>query len=439
MRFQLAALLCLITACNSSADWPGWMGPNRDNRPDDLKLPKDFASQPPKVLWRTSTDGGYSGPAVSDGRIYVSDYRSGEDNSVANFERKQITGRERVRCLDATSGAELWSHAYPVSYSISYPAGPRCTPTVDDDRVYSLGAEGELICFKTEDGEIVWSKNLPREYSTKAALWGYASHPLIDGDKLICVVGGSGSHIVAFNKYTGEEIWRQGTASEQGYVPPTIINAGGTRQLITASPDAINSLDPETGKPFWSKPYEATNGSIIMSPIVAKIDGQSYLYLAGYSNKNLLLKLSETTPAAEVVWQDVNKHAVSPVNVQPILDGKMLYGFDQKGALMGIELPSGERQWETGQPISERPIQSATAFIMAPKGDDRYLMFTELGDLVIAEMNQAGFNEIDRAHVIDPTGVAFGRRVVWSAPAVDDGKLFIRNDKEVICVQIAPQ
>ncbi|OYP36402.1 PQQ-binding-like beta-propeller repeat protein [Rhodopirellula sp. MGV] len=437
LRQPLAALLLLTPAGTSSAEWPGWMGPNRDNRPSDLKLPADFTAKAPEVVWKTPTAGGYSGPAVAGGRVYLTDYESNQDSTVANFERAKLTGRERVRCLDASTGKELWSHAYPVSYSISYPAGPRCTPIVDGDTVITLGAEGQLICFQTQDGSIVWSKDLPKEYSTKVALWGYASHPLIDGDKLICVVGGTGSHVVAFNKRTGEEIWRQGTASEQGYVPPTIINAGGTRQLITAGADAVNCLDPETGKVYWTTPYEATNGSIIMSPVTTTIDGKTYLYIGGYSNKNLLLELADDKPAMTVVWQDENRHAISPVNVQPILDGNMLYGFDQKGTLMGVELPSGDRLWETGQPIAERPIQSATAFIMAPKGDDRYLMFTELGDLVIAEMTADGYNEIDRAHVIEPTGVAFGRRVVWSAPAVDDGKLFIRNDKEIVCVDVS--
>ncbi|WP_200836537.1 outer membrane protein assembly factor BamB family protein [Roseiconus lacunae] len=437
-QFMSLALLTVLSS-TGFAEWPGWMGVGRDNRPTDLTLPSDFQAVPPAVLWKAPAAGGYAGPAVQGGNVYLADYQTSADSTVPNFERKKITGRERVRCLDAQSGEEKWSHAYPVSYSISYPAGPRCTPIVDGDRVYTLGAEGELICFQASDGEIKWSKNLPREYSTKPALWGYASHPLIDGEKLICVVGGTGSHLVAFNKRTGEELWRQGTASEQGYVPPTIIQAGGVRQLIIANPDAVSSLDPESGKPYWSTPYQATNGSIIMSPVTAQIDGKTYLYVAGYSNKNLLLELDDRKPAATVVWQDINKHALSPVNVQPIVDGKMLYGFDQNGALMGVELPSGDRQWQTGQPIAERPLRSATAFILAPKGDDRYLMFTELGDLVIARLTTEGYEEIDRTNVIEPTSVAFGRRVVWSAPAVDQGRLFIRNDNEVICLQVSPK
>lgn len=439
----MRALMCsaLVFGCLTQpapADWPGWMGAGRDNQPEGVTLPKDFSSQPPKLVWKQPAAGGYAGPAVAGGRVYLTDYITGDDVSVANFERKSFTGEERVRCLDATSGEEIWSHRYPVKYTVSYPAGPRCTPNVEDDRVYTLGTEGDLICFDAASGDVRWSKSLTKDYGTKAALWGYASHPLIDGDKLICVVGGDGSHVVAFNKMTGEELWRQGSATEQGYVPPTIIDAGGSRQLIIGSPDEIRSLDPDTGKQYWSVPYQATNGSIIMSPLTTMIDGKHYLYMGGYSSKNLLLELDADSPNATVVWQDINRAAISPVNVQPIIDGDMLYGFDQKGTLMGVQLPSGDRLWETSKPLSERPLGTGTAFIIRPKGEDRYLMFTELGDLVLGTMTPKGFTELDRTHVIEPTGVAFGRRVVWSAPAHNGTKIYIRNDKEVACYDLLP-
>ena len=186
---------------------------------------------------------------------------------IDNFDRKEFTGTERVLCLDETTGKEKWQHEYPVKYTISYPAGPRCTPIVDGDKVYTLGAEGNLICFKADSGEIVWQKNLPKEYNTKTAMWGYASHPLIDGNKLICLAGGDGTHAVALDKNTGHEIWRSSTSPEQGYSPPTIIEVGGKRQLLLARPNALSAVDPETGSEYWSVPYEATSGSIIMSPV----------------------------------------------------------------------------------------------------------------------------------------------------------------------------
>ncbi len=111
-------------------------------------------------------------------------------------------------CLDEATGNVLWKHEYPVTYSISYPAGPRCTPVVNNGKVYALGAEGNLTCLEAASGDVVWSKDFHKDYNAKTAVWGYASHPLVDGENLICVVGGEGSHAVAFNKNTGEEVWR---------------------------------------------------------------------------------------------------------------------------------------------------------------------------------------------------------------------------------------
>ncbi len=232
---------------------------------------------------------------------------AGGDAKVDNFERKALAGQERVLCLDAKTGKEIWKHEYPVTYAISYPAGPRCTPIVDAGRLYTLGAEGKLICFDPNSGKVQWERDLPKDYATKSALWGYAAHPLIDGQKLICVVGGEGSHTVAFDKTTGKEIWKFGTAPEQGYSPPTIIKAAGVRQLILANPSAINAVDPETGKQLWTVPYAATSGSIIMSPIVVG----EYLFIGGYSNHNLLLKLNQDKPGVTEVARDKTKRFVS--------------------------------------------------------------------------------------------------------------------------------
>jgi outer membrane protein assembly factor BamB len=242
---------------------------------------------------------------------------------------------------------------------------------------------------------------------------------------------------VAFEKKTGKELWRYGTAGEQGYVPPTMIQAGGTRQLVTASADWIAAVNPENGKEYWSVPYAASNGSIIMSPVAFTVDGKQYLYIGGFSNKHLLLELDAEKPAAKVVWRDLNRQAISPVNVQPMVDGDMMYGFDQKGWLLGVEFPSGRRVWETSQPLSERPLRTGTAFIISPQGDSRYAMFTEQGDLLLAKLSRDGFEELDRVNLVEPTGVAFGRKVVWSAPAYDGTKIYVRNDKEVVCYQWA--
>jgi outer membrane protein assembly factor BamB len=321
-----------------------------------------------------------------------------------------------------------------VKYTISYPAGLRCTPIVDGDKLYTLGAEGNLICFQADSGDVIWKKDLPKEYQTKTAMWGYAGHPLIDGERLITLAGGAGSHAVALDKNTGAEIWRALSAPEQGYSPPTIFELGGKHQLLLGRPNALSAVDPETGREYWSVPYEATSGSIIMSPV----RWGHNIYFAGYSNKSLLVAVAEDGATADIVWRDKPQHGISPVNVQPFVSEGIIYGFDQSGRMYAVELLTGKRLWDTTEPVSKRPVYSGTAFIVR-QGDagDRYWLFTENGDLIIARLTPERYEEIDRAHVIEPTNAAFGREVVWCMPAFANRRMYVRNDSECICVDLA--
>ena len=431
MRCACFVLAAAIGTSLHAEDWPQWMGTHRDNVWRESGLIENFPDDGAKILWRTPIAGGYAGPSVAGGRVYITDYVTKEDVKVDNFDRKQFSGTERVLCLDEASGNEIWKHEYPVTYSMSYPAGPRCTPNVNDGSVYTLGAEGHLYCFNAKRGSVIWSKHLPTEYKTKTPLWGYAAHPLIDGEKLICVVGGPGSHVVAFNKHTGAQLWRSLTSSEQGYSPPMIIQAGGERQLILFHPDGVTSVDPETGQEYWTADYEASNGSVIMTPVRSG----NLLFAGGFSQKNILIQLASDKPAATVLWRDEVKTAISPVNVQPFLEQDFLYGFDQNGKLYGVELKTGRRVWESTAPLDgKRPVNSGTAFIV--KQGKRFWMFNELGELIIAKLTPEGYSEIDRAKVIQPSNVAMGRRVVWAAPAWANQKVFLRNDNECVCVDL---
>lgn len=253
-----------------AADWPQWMGPQRDNVWREDGIVAELPEGGPKVAWRAPVAGGYAGPAVADGKVFIADYVTADNVNVANFERKESTGVERVLALDEATGKELWKYEYPVKYTVSYPAGPRCTPAVSDGKVYTLGAEGNLLALDAKSGEVLWQHDFNKEYGAKTALWGYAGHPLIDGDKLICIVGGEGSYVVAFDKNTGQELWKNLTSPEQGYSPPAILDVMGQRQLVLLRPDAVTALEPDTGKEIWSVPYESTNGLVVMTPVVWK-------------------------------------------------------------------------------------------------------------------------------------------------------------------------
>ncbi|MEY2726154.1 MAG: hypothetical protein RLZZ458_2021 [Planctomycetota bacterium] len=412
-------------------DWPQWMGPGRDNIWRETGILETFPAGGPKTVWKTEIAGGYSGPAVAAGRVFITDYVTGDNVKVDNFDRKEFSGVERVLCLEEETGKVLWTHTDNVKYSISYPAGPRCTPVIEQGRVYTLGAEGLLYCFNVADGKVLWRRDLKADYTTTAPLWGYSAHPLIDGPRLLTLAGGPGSHIVALDKLTGKEIWRSLTSGStgQGYSPPTIVEHGGRRQLILYRTDAVSSVDPETGKEFWSVPYEASNGSIIMSPVLMG----DYLYAAGYSNRNLLLKLKPDQSRPDEVFRDV-KDLISPVNVQPFLEQNVLYGLDQKGFLRAVQLPEGKQLWETDEAVGGRPRGSETAFLV--RHEDRFVMFNERGELVLARITPEKYSEISRAKVIEPSNVAFGRDVVWSMPAFANRRIYVRNDREIICIDM---
>ena len=431
-RFLFACCAVVIAPLPLPADeWPQWMGPGRDNVWREDGVLEALPAAGPRVVWRVPIAGGYAGAAVAGGRVFVTDYVTAADVKVANFERKTSTGTERVLCLDEATGQLLWKHEYPVTYTIAYPAGPRCTPTVDGDRVYTLGAEGDLFCFDAATGKVVWSRDLKKDYATKAALWGWASHPLVDGEKLICIAGTDAAHAVAFDTRTGKELWRAGTAPEQGYVPPSIIEAAGVRQLVLVKPDGVYAVDPDTGKLLWETPYNADNGSIIMTPV--RIG--DHLYVGGYQGKNLLLKLKADAPGVDVVWRNKPKQGISAVNVQPFVADGIVYGFHESGELRAMRIPEGDFAWRGDGPLGARPQGSGTAFITRHR--DRFFLFTETGDLVIAKLTPAGYEELSRAHLIEPTNVAFGRPVVWCAPAYANRSIVVRNDAEIIRVSLA--
>jgi outer membrane protein assembly factor BamB len=428
----VASLIC--HGALSADDWPQWMGPRRDGTWRETGVLTKFPEGGPKVQWRVEIGGGYAGPAAADGRVFVTDYilSEGKQPQPNPGARNKLQGRERILCFDAATGKPLWRHEFDCPYHVSYPAGPRVTPTVHQGKVYTLGTEGHLLCLDAAKGSVLWSKELKKEYKCETPMWGFCGHPLIDGQKLVCLVGGEGSIAVAFDKDTGKELWRALEAKEPGYCPPTLIEAGGKRQLLIWHAEAICSLDPETGKVYWEEACKPMYGMSITAP--QKLG--DYLFVGGIGNIGVCLKLAKHKPAVEVVWKADNKTGVCGANSTPLLDSGMIYGCDcHNGAFRGVKLETGERLWETFQPTTGgRALSHGTAFIV--KNGDRYFLFSETGDLIIARLSSKGYEELSRAKILEPTGEGFGRKVVWSHPAFANKCCFARNDKELVCVSL---
>jgi outer membrane protein assembly factor BamB len=430
-------LFVFLTMSVFADDWPQWLGPKRDAVWRETHIISQFPKSGPAVKWRVPVAAGYSGPSVTGGRVFLTDRQQGKGGASENFQRGMIPGNERVLCLDASDGRVIWKHEYDCPYNVSYPAGPRANPVVHEGRVYILGTEGNLFCFDAADGKILWSRELKKDYSVETPLWGFSAHPLVDGEKLICLVGGTGSVAVAFNKNTGKEIWRALTAKEPGYCPPMIYAVGATRQLIIWHPESINSLDPETGKLYWSQPFVVRSALSIPTPRLQ----DDLLFITSFYNSSILLRLDHEKPAASVVWRgkansERNTEALHSIMSTPFIDGEYIYGVCSYGQLRCLKTATGERVWETfAATTGGKEVRWANAFLV--KNGDRFFLPNEKGELIIARLTPKGYDEISRAKLLDPTNTAAGRDVVWSHPAFANRCIYARNDKELVCVSLA--
>jgi outer membrane protein assembly factor BamB len=438
----LAAIALGCASALRADDWPQWLGPQRDSVWRETGIVRSFPAGGPPVMWRTQVGSGYSGPAVAQGRVYVLDHHfaKASDKPADPFARGSIPGDEAILCLNAADGTVLWRHQYDCPYTVSYPAGPRTTPLVSDGKVFTLGAEGNLFCLGAKTGKVVWSRDFKADYNIKTPMWGFAGNPLLDGNKLICLAGGSNSTVVALDKNTGHEIWRALSAKEPGYCSPVIFKTGGVRQLIVWDPDSVNSLDPETGQVYWSSNSSQPIRAGMTIPTPRKMDDM--LFLTCFYNGSWMLRLDASKPGAATVWQsqrvsEKNTDALHSTLSTPFLQDGYIYGVCSYGQLRCLKAATGERVWETlaATTADGQETRWANAFIV--RNQDRFFLFNEKGDLIIASLTPKGYEEISRAHIIEPVNHDAGRAVVWSHPAFANRRIYARNDNEIICVDLA--
>lgn len=431
VSFLLCCCFLFVSANTYGQDWNQWLGPQRDSVWRETGVITEIPKDGLKVVWRAPIAGGFSGPAVAGDYVYVTDYLKKEgDQRFDPGRRSKLKGTERVHCFNAKTGEAVWTHEMECDYNISYALGPRTTPAIDGDHVYTLGAEGHLLCLNAENGEEVWKKDLKAEYDLKEApLWGFASHPLVHGDLVYCLVGGEGSAAVAFNKNTGKEVWRALNTAAVGYCPPTLIEAGGVEQLIIWHAESVNGLNPETGESYWSVPIKPDYEMSIIAPI----QHGDYLLMTALQGSSVLLKLDSEKPAVTEVWRG---KGLQPDHNPPVIFENHIYGVDVKGRMRCIDLVSGERIWESLATCPNgRPENSTTGFVV--RNGDHWYITTEQGELIIAKMNPEGFEEIGRAKMVEPTATNRGRKIVWSHPAFAGKCVFARNDKEIVCISLA--
>lgn len=404
-------------------DWPQWGGPQRDLvwRETGIVEQLPAGKQLPR-LWSTPIAEGYSGPAVADGRVFITDYL-----------RQQRS--ERVLCLDAENGQVQWTHKYPTGYTISYPAGPRSTPVVDGDRVYTIGAMGDMFCFKVATGEVIWKTNFVKQFATKIPIWGMVASPLVDEGQLITLVGGgNGALVVSFDKMTGKELWRSLNDEQVGYCPPVIFKFGNTRQLIVWHPTAVSAINPQTGAVLWEIPFSVRAGLSISTP--RKIGNR--LFVTAFYNGPMMIEVSDNGRKAEIVWKgksdsEIRTDGLHSIISTPVIRDTHIYGVCSYGQLRCLDASTGQRLWQTLDATGQGRWWNA--FIVPH--EDRYFLHNEQGDLIIAKFSPGGYEEISRSRLVEPTRPVKRRMTIWSHPAFAMKSVFARNDREIVRVNLA--
>lgn len=430
MRKQMKSVaVCVLLTASGIAwgdDWPQWRGPKRDGVWRESGIIKEFPSRELTPLWRASIAGGYSGPTVADGRVYVTDRQ---------VEPTQV---ERVHCFDSKTGKNIWTHTYDCAYrDVGYDAGPRASVTIHDGRAYALGAMGHLFAFDAAKGTVQWTKDLNAEYSIAMPIWGIAAAPLVEENLLIVIIGGAeDAGVVALDRVTGEERWKA-VKDTAGYSAPIIIEQGGKRVLVCWMGGQVVGLDPKSGSQYWTQPFKQSK---MVINVATPVWHQDKLFMTAFFDGAMLLKVPKDQPTAVLIWRRQGKDeqhtdALHSIIGTPYLEGDAIYGVDSYGELRGLDLLTGDRLWESLLPMPK----ARWGTIHFVKHEDRVWMFNERGELIIARLSRKGYEEISRAKLIEPTTGQLNQRggVCWSHPAFADRHVFIRNDKELVCADLS--
>ncbi|MFO0801031.1 MAG: PQQ-binding-like beta-propeller repeat protein [Gemmataceae bacterium] len=391
--------------------WPQFLGPNRDGHAPAGPFRADWDKRPPVKLWTAPVGGGFSSFAVVGGKFYTQD-RQGSS--------------ERVLCLDAATGASLWDHTYPASYDgIGFDAGPRATPTVDGDHVYTLGASGQLLCLDVGSGRprVQWQRDLPRDFETRPPQWGYACSPLLDGDYVIVQPGGRKGAVAALDKRSGEVRWTAGT-NPAGYSSPSAATVHGVRAVFALTGDALLCLRSD-GTLMGSYSWPTQHHANITTPQVL----DDYVFIsAAYGTGCALLRLKPDADRLrlEPVYSKRNKplrtHHGTAVAV-----GRHLYAFDgtnDEARLVCFSLIDGTPVdgWEAPR-VPNGKIVAVGGYLV---------ILTQTGDLILVHATPEEYRPVATI----PLG--FAGQQNWALPVVVEGRLYVRGPDRVECFGVAP-
>ena len=396
MRTRVVVLMLLVSLVASADDWPCFLGAKKDNRSTETGLLVPWPEGGPKLLWRHETGNGFSAICVVKGKAYTS-YNSGE--------------RILTACRDATTGKLVWHTPTGAVYKNSNTAenhGPRATPTVDGDRVYTLDPVGVFTCLEAGTGEAIYQKRLLEPGSKLVPSWGIAGSPLVEGDRVYVSVGGAKGAFLALNKKDGEIAWRS-VPGNVGYGTPVGITVGGKRQIIFCRLPSYHGVDAATGQELWSLPWACKWDCNMVAPIV---EGDKFLLSRIWDPKCVYAQV--TKDGVKTLWENGPQFA-NYVSHCVIVDG-YAYGFHKENALACLRLSDGKLMWSAR---GQKELQKGGSLTYA----DGHLYIVGIrGALALVKASPESYQLVShRPGVLDKRS--------WTQPTVAEGKLFVRDEK----------
>jgi outer membrane protein assembly factor BamB len=391
----------------SASDWPQFLGPTRNGVYAGPALAASWPKDGPRVVWQRKVGWGFSGPAIASGKLIL-------------FHR--IDEKETVECLDAKTGQALWSFDYPTAYrdDFGFDEGPRATPAIADDHVYTYGAEGVLTCLDLASGKKVWGLDAKKELHAPKGFFGIACSPLVEANAVILNIGGDGGGIVAFDKGAGKILWKA-TNDQPSYSSPVAATINNRRYLFVLTLANFVALDPSNGKVLFQYPFRPPIRSSVTAAAPVVVDDQVFLS-ASYGLGAVLLKITSEGP--KKIWSGddiLSNHYATSICLNGFLygiHGRTDPGFEPAASLRCVELKTGKVRWQ------QNDFGAATLTLAG----DQLLILSERGELFRAAATPSSFRLSDRVQVL-PTQVR-------AYPALANGLFYARSKDKLVCVDL---
>lgn len=394
---SVAIVLLFLSSVVVAQDWPQWRGPNRDGISKETGLLKQWPADGPPLAWKAKgAGGGYSSFAIANGRLFTMGLRG---------------SREYIIAFDVADGKEVWATAHGGAFQNDRGDGPRGTPTVDGDRIYALGGNGDLSCLEARTGKVVWTMNVLKKFGGQNITWGISESPLVIGEKVLVNAGGPGASIVALNKKDGSLIWKS-QSDEEGYSSAIAVEAAGGTQVVFFTATRAVGLDLSDGKLRWEYPRPSNNTANIATPVAR---ANRVFISSDYGTGGGLVEIKADGKAQEVYFtKEMRNHHSSSV-----LIGDYLYGFSSS-ILTAMKFDTGEVAWK------DRSVGKGSLVY----ADGNLYCLSENGVVGLVEATPTGYKEKGRFHIAQES------LPTWTHPVVAGGRLYLRDQDTIYAFDV---